>query len=72
MSSAFFPRQLMRGWFKAVATVNPVTWLVESMRSVVIGSFEFGQAARALVLAFGLCVAAVLLSTAALRQRVSK
>ena len=35
-SSAFFPRETMTGWFKAVADVNPISYLVEAMRDLVI------------------------------------
>jgi ABC-2 type transport system permease protein len=72
MSSAFFPRQLMRGWFKAVVTVNPVTWLVESMRSLVIDSFHVTQAARAIGIAAGICVVSVFASRAAMQRRVTQ
>ena len=35
-SSAFFPRETMTGWFRAVADVNPISYLVEAMRDLVI------------------------------------
>ena len=35
-SSAFFPRETMSGWFKVVADVNPISYLVEAMRDQVI------------------------------------
>ncbi len=35
-SSAFFPRETMTGWFKVVADVNPISYLVEAMREQVI------------------------------------
>ena len=39
-SSAFFPRETMSGWFKALADVNPISYLVEAMRDLVIDGVE--------------------------------
>ncbi len=39
-SSAFFPRETMTGWFKAAADVNPISYLVEAMRDLVIEGIE--------------------------------
>ncbi len=35
-SSAFFPRETMTGWFRTVADINPISYLVEAMRDLVI------------------------------------
>ncbi len=53
-SSISLPRELLGGgWFEAVATVNPVSYLVEGMRSLVITGWD----AQALALGFGFAVA---------------
>lgn len=39
-SSAFFPRETMAGWFKAVADANPISYLVEAMRDQIIAGVE--------------------------------
>lgn len=39
-SSAFFPRETMSGWFKVVADVNPISYLVEAMRDQVVLGVE--------------------------------
>jgi ABC-2 type transport system permease protein len=73
-SSAFLPRDLIRtDWFRTVATYNPVSYLVEGMRSLIITGWD----AKALALGFGfalLILAAALsyaarLTTYALRPR---
>ena len=73
-SSAFLPRDLIRtDWFRSVATYNPVSYLVEGMRSLIITGWD----AKALALGFGfalLILAAALsyaarLTTYALRPR---
>lgn len=53
-SSISLPRDLLGGgWFQAVATVNPVSYLVEGMRSLVITGWDV----QALALGFGFAVA---------------
>ncbi len=70
-SSAFFPRNLMSGWFKQVATVNPLSWLIESLRTLVISGFDAAAAARAVAIPAVLFVVANLLAAAALRARIA-
>jgi len=51
-SSAFFPRETMSGWFKVVADINPISYLVEAMRDQVI----VGHAPRATLIGLGVVV----------------
>lgn len=47
ISSAFFPTELMRGWYQSVAEVNPFTLIVNPTRRLVISGWswsDFGQA----------------------------
>jgi ABC-2 type transport system permease protein len=71
LSSAFFPRDLIeQEWFRVVATYNPVSYMVEGIRSLVITGWD-GQA---LAQAFGLSALAIAaflaLSARALRTRL--
>ena len=36
LSSAYFPRSLMNGWFGAVASINPMSHMIEGLRSLII------------------------------------
>lgn len=70
-SSMALPRDLIQaGWFRTVATWNPVSYLIEGIRSLFVVGFD----GEALGLAFGIAVvvAAVFLSAsaAALRTRL--
>ena len=50
LSSATIPRNLIKAeWFRDIATYNPVSYLIEGMRSLVIQGWN----AQALELAFG-------------------
>lgn len=69
-SSAFFPRETMSGWFRAVADVNPISHLVEGMRAQVIEGFRPGAAAISLAVIAGFAVCTVGGSALALRRRL--
>lgn len=71
LSSAFFPRDLIeQDWFRTIATYNPVSYMVEGIRSLVITGWD----AQALAQAFGLSALAIIaflaLSARALRTRL--
>jgi ABC-2 type transport system permease protein len=71
LSSNALPRELIeQDWFRAIATINPVSYLFEGLRSLVI----FGWDAEALALGFGVAVAisliGVLGAASALRTRL--
>jgi len=72
ISSMNIPRNLMEiGWFRAVATANPVSYLLECVRSLIITGWD-GQA---LALGFGIAAAVTVISLAlsswALKVRVA-
>ena len=71
LSSNALPRDLIeQDWFRTIATVNPVSYLFEGLRSLVI----FGWDAEALALGFGVAIAISLLgvlgAASALRTRL--
>ena len=71
LSSNALPRELIeQDWFRAIATINPVSYLFEGLRSLVI----FGWDAEALALGFGIAVGisliGVLGAASALRTRL--
>ena len=71
VSSAFFPRQLMHGWYQTVAGINPLSWLVEALRRQVITDFSFADAAEALAITAAIGVLSLTLASAALRSRLA-
>jgi len=73
LSSAFFPRDLIeQEWFRTIATYNPVSYMVEGIRSLVITGWDAG----ALAASFGISAAAIVLflalSARALRTRLTR
>jgi ABC-2 type transport system permease protein len=71
LSSAFFPRELIeQDWFATIATYNPVSYMVEGVRSLVITGWD----TTALLRAFGISATAIVLflalSSRALKTRL--
>lgn len=73
LSSSSLPRNLIKAsWFRDVATYNPVSYLIEALRSLVITGWD----AQALALGFGftiaLLVVALGLSQKAMKTRLAR
>jgi ABC-2 type transport system permease protein len=73
ISSMNLPRNLIEvDWFRHVATANPVSYMIEGLRSLVIDGWN----AQALALGFGCSLAffvgAMTLATFALRKRMAR
>ena len=73
LSSASLPRHLIKTtWFRDVATYNPVSYLVEALRSLVITGWD----AQALALGFGftlpLLVVSLVFAQRAMRTRLAR
>jgi ABC-2 type transport system permease protein len=73
ISSMNMPRDLIEiGWFRAAATLNPVSYLIECVRSLIITGWD----AEALALGFGIgaaiTIVALTLASMALRTRLTR
>ena len=73
LSSMNMPRNLIEiDWFRTVATINPVSYLIEGMRSLIITGWD----AEALALGFGLglavAAAALVAASLALKGRLAR
>jgi ABC-2 type transport system permease protein len=72
LTSSYVPREQLTGWLETVATWNPVTYLLEGLRSLVTSGWEWDELAKA-VLAVGI-VGSISMSLcfAALRGRIKR
>ena len=42
LTTAFVPEELLGGWFKVATKINPVTYVMEALRTIVIEGWEWG------------------------------
>jgi ABC-2 type transport system permease protein len=59
-------------WFRWVATGNPITYLVDAIRSLIITGWDGPALAIGFAVALGIAVLGILLSAAALRGRLQR
>ena len=71
LTPSFLPRELMSGWLKTVAAWNPVTYLLEGMRSVLSDGWEFDLLLKAVAAIVGLGLVTFTMAFRALSRRVA-
>jgi ABC-2 type transport system permease protein len=71
LSSAFFPTQLMTGVYQQVAEANPITWVIDAARHLVVVGWSWSEAAVALGTAGTLAVLSVSMAARQLRKRLA-
>ena len=73
MSSMNAPRNLMTvDWFRTVATINPVSYLIEAIRSLVITGWNAEALLLAFAVALGLILVATFVASHALHVRMTR
>lgn len=70
-SSTFFPRQTMKGYHKAIADLNPLSYIAEGFRSLTIDSLDPLAVAQTLLIPSALTILSVSLALRTLRRRVA-
>jgi len=70
VSSAFFPTELMSGWYQDIAEVNPFTLIVDPTREIAISGFSFSALGRALLWIGVVTVATMTMAYGAWRRRL--
>jgi ABC-2 type transport system permease protein len=71
LSSMSLPRDLIQtDWFRTVATYNPVSYMLEGIRSLVITGWDAEALALGFACAGGIAAIAIALAAAALRTRM--
>jgi ABC-2 type transport system permease protein len=71
LSPAFAPKEVFAGWLEFLATINPVTYVLQGMRHLVLEGWDWGSVAGALGAIAGIGVVTLSLTLAALRSRTS-
>jgi len=71
LSPAFAPKDVFSNWLQVLATINPVTYLLEGMRSLVLDGWDPASIAGAFAAIFGIGAFTLTLSVLALRTRTA-
>jgi ABC-2 type transport system permease protein len=71
MSNAFVPLDAMPGWMEAVARLNPLTYAIEAMRTLVVDGWDAGVGWSLVVLAL-VAVACLAAGTRQFRKRTGE
>ena len=73
LSSMNLPRNLIEiDWFRTVATINPVSYLIEGIRSLIITGWDAEALALGFGLAAGIAVLALTAASLALKGRLAR
>jgi ABC-2 type transport system permease protein len=73
LSSMALPRNVIEiGWFRSVATWNPVSYMIEGIRSLLITGWDGEALALGFLASGGLALIALVLASSALRTRMAR
>lgn len=71
LSSAFFPRHYMSGWYRTVADWNPMSHIVEGMQSFMNQDLQASQFLRAWLIPLGIAVISISFALRTLSKRLA-
>lgn len=72
LTSSYVPRAQLNGWLDTVAGLNPVTYLLDGLRSLAFSGWQWDDLGQALLAIAGVGVVSMAMCFAALRGRVSQ
>ncbi len=72
LTTSFLPMEQLSGWLKTVARVNPVTYLLESLRSLVMVGWDLGELIKGLGAIAAMGAVSIGLALVTLRGRVKR
>jgi len=72
LTTSFLPKDSLSGWLSAVATVNPVTYLLDGLRSLITDGWDVRKLGISLLAVAAVGVVSMGLAFAALRGRVKR
>ena len=72
LTTVFVPREVMTGWLSTVAGYNPVTYLLDALRSLISTGWDVAALAKGLLAVAGVGVVSLSLALAALRGRARR
>ena len=71
LSTAFAPKEVFADWLQVLATINPITYILEAQRSLIIEGWNWLDLLRGAAAILGFGMASFTLTFLALRWRTS-
>jgi ABC-2 type transport system permease protein len=71
LSPAFAPKEVFAGWLEFLATLNPITYILQGMREMILEGWDLGSLAAAFGSIGGFALVTLSLTLAALRSRTA-
>jgi ABC-2 type transport system permease protein len=72
LTTSFLPEEALTSWLQTIANWNPVTYLLESMRSLLYGGWDWYEIGIGFLAIFGVGAVSMTLAFAALRSRLQR
>lgn len=72
LTTSFLPKEALSGWLATAATYNPVTYLLDGLRSIISMGWDFAVLSKALLSIFVILSLSFFFAFTALRGRVSR
>jgi ABC-2 type transport system permease protein len=72
LTTAFVPREALTGWLDVVAGYNPVTYLLDALRSLISDGWDVALLGKGALAIAAVGALSMSLALAALRSRVSR
>ena len=72
LTTSFLPKEALTGWLSTVATYNPVTYVLEGLRSLISVGWEWDVIARGMAMTTALMAFSFGLASLAMRGRVRR
>jgi ABC-2 type transport system permease protein len=72
LAPTFVPLELLSGWLKVAATLNPITYVLEAMRALLNSGWDTTALWRGVLACLGLAVVTYILAAIALRVRTRR
>ena len=72
LTASFVPLELLSGWLRAAARVNPITYVLEAMRALLNDGWNMSQLWQGVLACLILAVAMYALAVYALRLRTRR
>ena len=72
LTTSFLPKEALTGWLSTIATYNPVTYVLEGLRSLITEGWEWESLGKGLLAILCVTVVSFGLASAAMRGRISQ